>query len=202
VVHGEQTVTNLVEAARRGDKRAWDAIVDRFAPLVWSVCLRHGLSPADAQDVGQGVWLRLVEQLDRIRDPAALPGWLVTTTRRECYRVHEVAVRRDALERRSVNETLTSPVEPEVDDWLFAAERQAALRDAFADLGEPCRRLLALLFHDPPIPYAVIGRRMDMPVGSIGPRRSRCLDRLRRHPALRHIRDAEAGDHDQGVRDD
>jgi len=80
-------VPELVARARTGDKQAWDALVERYAPLIWSICCTYRLGHADAQDVGQSVWLRLTGQLDKIRDPAALPGWLATTTRRECGRV-------------------------------------------------------------------------------------------------------------------
>ena len=86
-MHDGSSVGDLVARARNGDKQAWDALVERYAPLVWSICRQHRLDGADAADVGQNVWLKLVEQLDRIRDPAALPGWLATTTRRECWRV-------------------------------------------------------------------------------------------------------------------
>src|SRR5215468_5692410 len=83
----ELLVTDLVTRARNGDRQAWDALVERYAPLIWSICRRHRLGAADAGDVSQSVWLRLVGQLDSIRDPAALPGWLATTTQRECRRV-------------------------------------------------------------------------------------------------------------------
>jgi DNA-directed RNA polymerase specialized sigma24 family protein len=78
---------DLVTGARTGDKRAWDALVEPYAPLIWSICGKYPLGHAGAQDVGQSAWLRLEDQLDKIRDPAALPGWLATTTRRECGRV-------------------------------------------------------------------------------------------------------------------
>src|SRR5271156_894846 len=91
-------ITDLVTRARNGDKQAWDALVERYAPLIWSICRRHRLDHADADDVGQSVWLHLVEQLDRIRDPAALPGWLATTTRRECSRALRAARAPDTAE--------------------------------------------------------------------------------------------------------
>ena len=69
-------VIDLVTRARKGDKQAWDALVERYSPLIWSICRRHRLDDADAEDVGQSVWLQLLRQLDSIRDPAALPGWL------------------------------------------------------------------------------------------------------------------------------
>ena len=83
----DPVVTDLVARARNDDKQAWDALVERYAPLIWSICRRHRLSGADAEDVGQSVWLQLVGHLDKVRDPAALPGWLAATAQRECVRV-------------------------------------------------------------------------------------------------------------------
>ena len=90
-IRGDPSVTDLVIRARRGDKQAWDALVERYAPLVWSICRRYRMGGPDADDVSQNVWLQLVDQLDRIRDPVALPAWLATTTRRECWRVQRAA---------------------------------------------------------------------------------------------------------------
>jgi DNA-directed RNA polymerase specialized sigma24 family protein len=84
-------VTDLVTRASTGDQQAWDALVERYAPLIWSICGRYRLGRADAEDVGQSVWLRLAGQLELIRDPTALPGWLATTTSRECGRVLRTA---------------------------------------------------------------------------------------------------------------
>src|SRR6202050_5316619 len=80
-------VAGLVARARGGDRQGWDALAKGYAPLVWSICRKYRLGRADADDVGQNVWVRLVDQLGKIRDPAALPGWLATTTHRECWRV-------------------------------------------------------------------------------------------------------------------
>ena len=80
-------VTDLVTCARNGDKQSWDALVERYAPLIWSICRRYRLNSADAEDISQNVWLLLVNHLDKIHDPAALPGWLATVTRRECLHV-------------------------------------------------------------------------------------------------------------------
>ena len=84
-VRDNPSVAELVSQARNGDKHAWNALIELYAPLVWSICRRYRLDRADAEDVGQTVWLRLVDQLDRLRDPDALPGWLVTTTRATEY---------------------------------------------------------------------------------------------------------------------
>lgn len=72
----DPVVTDLVTRARNGERQAWDALVERYVPLIWSICRRHRLEAADAAAVAQNVWLKLVDQLDKIRDPAALPGWL------------------------------------------------------------------------------------------------------------------------------
>jgi len=177
-------VADLVMGARGGDQRAWDAIVERFAPLVWSICRRYRLSGADADDAGQAVWLQLVDQIGRIRDPAALPGWLATTTRRECSRLVRASQR--AQPAGYVLDVAAIPDEraAAADDELLASERHAALRQALAHLPASCQDLLSLLAADPPLPYAQISAELGIPVGSIGPSRSRCLDKLRHHPAV------------------
>ena len=92
----------LVTRARNGERQAWDALVERYAPLLWSICRRHRLEAADAEDAAQSVWLKLVDQLDSLRDPAALPAWLATTTRRECGRILRAAHRpHDTAQRRT-----------------------------------------------------------------------------------------------------
>ena len=97
----DAAVTDLVSRARNGDKQAWDTLVGRYAPLIWSICRKYELRGADAEDVGQSVWLHLVDHLDQVRDPAALPGWLATTARRECIRVVRGTARcRAGAERR------------------------------------------------------------------------------------------------------
>jgi RNA polymerase sigma factor (sigma-70 family) len=185
-------VADLVMDAREGDQRAWDAIVERYAPLVWSICRRYRLAGADADDAGQAVWLQLVDQIGRIRDPAALPGWLATTTRRECCRLVRAAQRAQpagyVLDPGNIPDERAATA---ADDELLAAERHAALRQALAHLPPSCQDLLALLAADPPLPYAQISARLGIPVGGIGPSRSRCLDKLRHHPAIAALIDAE-----------
>ena len=130
----DRSVTDLVARARNGDKQAWDDLVERYAPLVWSICRRHQLSDADADDVQQSVWLQLVSQLDKIRDRAALAGWLATTTRRECGRVLRAA--RGPLAAGYVLDAETIPDQQAgmAEQELLTAERHAALREAFTRL--------------------------------------------------------------------
>ena len=176
-------VSDLVTSARNGEKQAWDALVERYAPLIWSICRRHGLGPEDTGEVGQTVWLNLVGHLGNLHEPAALPGWLSTTARRECLRVLRTGSRLGAGQVLDA-ETLPDNQARAAEQELLAAERQAALREAFLDL-PPCgQRLIALLLEDPPVPYAEISVRLGIPIGSIGPNRRRCLDKMRRHPAI------------------
>ena len=184
-------VADLVKRARDGDQRAWDAIVERYAPLVWSICRRYRLPGADAGDASQAVWLHLVDQLDKIRDPAALPGWLATTTRRECGRLLRAVQRTQPSGCVLDAEDIPDERAVLADDELLRAERHAALREGLADLPPPCQQLIALLIEYPPLPYAQISARLGIPVGSIGPSRSRCLDKLRHHPAVAALIDSE-----------
>ena len=180
----ELRVIDLVTQARDGEKQAWDAIVERYSRLIWSICRRHQLGGTDAEDVGQAVWLQLVSQLGKLRDPGALPGWLATTTRRECGRVLRNRCRRPGsgfgVDAEQVPDTHGATPEQE----LLLAERNAALCEAFARLPADYQRLLCLLMADPPVRYAEISARLGISVGSIGPYRGRCLDKLRRDPAI------------------
>jgi RNA polymerase sigma factor (sigma-70 family) len=191
-VRDDPVVIDLVIRAKSGDKQAWEMLVERYAPLIWSICRRYRLE-GDAEDLGQIVWLQLVDKLDRIRDPAALPGWLATTTRRECLRL--LGAGRGPVADGYVIDAEAVPDEQArtAEEELLAAERHAALREAFGDL-PPChQRLILLLVEDPPVPYAEISARLGIPVGSIGPTRRRCLDKLRLHPAIAALISTDSG---------
>jgi RNA polymerase sigma factor (sigma-70 family) len=187
----DSSVTDLVMRARNSDKQAWDTLVERYAPLIWSICRRYRLDGADAHDVGQTVWLHLVDQLDRLRDPAALAGWLATTTQRECIRVRRAAQRPQASGHVPDIENIPDERAPIAEQELLTAERHAALREALSQLPPRCQQLLVLLLQDPPLPYAQIGARLGIPAGSIGPSRGRCLNNLRRHPAIAALMNTE-----------
>lgn len=178
-------IAALVSAAAEGDQSAWNEIVDRYTPLVVSVIYKHRLRPADAADVNQTLWLRLVEQIGRLREPEALPGWIMTTTRNECLRVLRVQQRTHLYDPLSESDALESEqVDSDVEADLLAMERRQALRDGFAELTEQCKRLLTKLMTDPPPSYQVVSEELAMPVGSIGPTRIRCLEKLRKTPAI------------------
>lgn len=191
------TAADLVAAAVRGEQEAWNELVDRYLPLVRSVTRTYRLSDGDADDVSQTVWLRLVEHLTDIRAPAALPKWIITTTRNESLRV--IKARRRTLPVDPLGAaTFDAAADPmEVDGDLLRAERHQALRDGLSELAPQQRRLLLLLIADPPLSYREIGELLDMPVGSIGPTRARCLDQLRATSAMSMFQ-ADGASHDKG----
>src|SRR5580700_4414319 len=183
-VRAGPSVNDLVARATNGDKQAWDALVERYAPLIWSICRRYQLSGADADNVDQSVWLQLIGKLDTFGDPAALPGWLATTAQRECGKIRRAANGPRAAGHGSDAENLPDEQTGTAEHELLVAERHAALRQAFTGLPAQCQRLIALLTEDPPVPYAQISAKLGIPVGSIGPMRGRCLQKLRRDPAI------------------
>jgi RNA polymerase sigma factor (sigma-70 family) len=188
----DNPVAALVIRARDGDERAWAALVERYAPLIWSLCRRYRLDTTYTADVGQNVWLLLVNQLGKIRDPAALPGWLATTTRRECQRVLNKAQVPHVARHEPDTDNIPDGKAETIEQGLLAAERNAALREAFRRLAARDQQLIALLIEDPPVRYAEISTRLGIPVGSIGPNRRRCLNKLRHHPAIAALISAEA----------
>jgi len=168
---------SVLAAASRGDQAAWDAIVQEFSSLLWSIARGFRLDSTDASDVVQMTWLRLVENLDRITEPEALPAWLATTVRRECLQL----IRRTGRQRiggQAADLDLPDPDSP-VDRRILLDERDAALWRKVAELSETCLRLLRVLMATPRPRYPEVSAALDMPVGSIGPTRQRCLRRLR-----------------------
>ncbi len=185
----DPTVVSLVARAASGEQAAWDEIVERYAPLVWAICLRHQLDRQSIDDIGQGVWLLLVENIGRLREPAALPGWIATTTRRECLRAIRPGGRHGTEVPTPFDEQLPAG-SAEIEHEIIEAELHAALRTAFAELPAGCRELLSMLLGDPAPGYASISATLGIPVGSIGPTRARCLAKLRRS---RHLAGVLAG---------
>jgi len=183
--HHDPAAAALCTRAAAGDQGAWDDIVERYAPMVWSICTRFRLSDRDLEDVAQNVWLLLVEQLGKLPEPAALAGWLAATTRRECLRVATASRRPEPLEPL---EPLAAAVTGEV---VSMAERNAALRAALAELPASCQSLMDMLVSDPPYSYAAISAALGIPIESIGPRRARCLEQIRESSVLRGL--AEVG---------
>lgn len=185
----DDSPTELVSAALSGDRHAWDELVDRYSGLVWSIIRSMALRESDRADVYQAVFLKLTEHLSRI-NPPALPGWLITVTRNECY---DVARRRqrqpiptEHLDERPPDAGGMDPI-GQVDESVDASVVVAALKR----LSAKCQHLLRLLSAPEEFSYTEIAEILEMPVGSIGPTRGRCLKQLTSTPEIAGLARAE-----------
>lgn len=176
-------VARLVRDAAGGDAAAWDTLVDRFSGLVWGVARGYGLTPPDAADVSQTTWLRLAEHLDRIREPDRIGVWLATTARHEAFRTLRRA-RRQVPVGACFDVLTDDEFVPGADGPVVEAERDATLWQAFETLPPACKALLRTLLADPAPSYAEVSAALGMPIGSIGPSRRRCLERLGRRAGV------------------
>lgn len=181
----DSPVTVLVAAAATGEQAAWNEIVDRYSPLLVGVVRRYRLTAAETEDVAQTVWLRLVEHLDELRDAGALPMWIITTGRREAWRYLAVERRTQPLDPSDAPWALPPAPNAPPDEELLRVERHQALLAGLAELSARHRQLILLLIEDPPLTYVEISRRTGIPVGGIGPTRSRAIERLRRMKPIR-----------------
>jgi RNA polymerase sigma factor (sigma-70 family) len=179
------TDDELIRACLRGDQLGWNALVDRYAALIYSIPLKYGFTEADAADVFQSVCVTLLEKLASVRAPGGLPAWIITTTSRQCMAV--ARQHRRELSRTVADVLLASqpePVDPEQlpEDELLALERQHAVRTAVSQLPVTCRRLVEALFSDDVkrTSYQQLADGLGVPMNSLGPTRARCLEKLRR----------------------
>lgn len=176
------SVSELVQAASKGDQGAWDRIVDGHASLVWTVVRSHRLATGDAEDAFQTTWLRLVENLERLARPDRLAAWLVTTARRECLRMlgrSGTEVPDVRIDERA-DEAAGGGTDPGPVEALLASEEHVLVLRAFRRLSERCQAVLRLtVAADAPAHYPEVAETIGMPVGSIGPTRQRCLQQLR-----------------------
>jgi len=167
----------LLKAAAAGSQEAWDAIVARYSRRIWSVARSHRLSAADAEDVHQITFMRLMTHVDSIREPNRIGAWLATTARNECLRILRRAGRSVPVGDDDLFDSV-DPVLVPLDARLIEDERHVALFAALDRLSERCQRLLRVLMADPEPTYEEVGAALGMPIGSIGPTRGRCLKHL------------------------
>ena len=169
----DQSTGELVRRAGEGDAEAWRALVARYSRLLCAIARSYGLSGADADDVMQTTWLRLVERLTLLRDPARAGAWLAVTARRESM----ATLRRLGRERplKGTGPSVTGP-----HHVVFGRDLAASVGAALETIPPRCRDLLELFAASPRLSYAEISAALEMPVGSVGPTRARCLTHLRR----------------------
>jgi len=171
-------VARLVRRAAEGDLWAWERLVGQYGRLIWAMTRDFKLVESDAADVVQATWLRLLEHIDRLEQPARVGSWLAATARNECLR--SLAARKKVvLADDDGTLEVAAGHGPEIDERLLAAERAQVVREALSRLPRRSQRLLQLLMADPPASYAEISDQLGLPVGSIGPTRGRCLAQLR-----------------------
>ena len=175
----------LVTACLRGEAAAWDSLIDRYAGLIYSIPLKYGLPEADAADVFQSVCVTLLEKLDTVRAPRGLAAWIITTTSRQSL---GVARHRRREHNRSVGEAFVvsegslADIDPLPEEELLGLERQRIVRGAVKQLPTNCQRLIEALFSDSAEheTYQELAARLGIPMNSVGPTRTRCLEKLRR----------------------
>ena len=175
----------LLRAYRAGELRAWDLLVERYEALVCAIPRRMGLAPSDIEDVGQTVFIALLNNVDRLREETRLSAWLVTTAKRESWQLVQRQRARRATEIPNDDDTLERLPDTEAsalpETALLALEQQHQVRLALAQLPDRCRSLLTLLYlEDPPLAYALVAERLEIPLGSIGPQRARCLEKMKK----------------------
>lgn len=182
----ERSIGDLFLLAVDGDQEAWAELVDRLSPAIWGAARTCGLSRAQTEDVFGTVWLRLLDRADTIRDPERLAGWIYTTARHESLALVRAQTRLSSVDR--LEELSSNDVSPDAE-----AERNDVVDLMWAglkQLDQRCQQLLRLVSTVPKVPYKVIGEHLDMPVGSIGPTRERCLEKLRATPSVVSIVEA------------
>ena len=174
------TDDRLVGACLEGNEQAWAALIEKYKNLIYSVPLKYGASQSDAADVFQSVCLKLFAELPRLRQSAALRGWLLAVTTHETFHTHKKQRRRSEQPLTEFDETQLG-TDPRATPVIEEVEREQVLRDAIRGLSPRCQEIVRLLFYEePPVPYRDLARRLGLATGSIGFIRGRCLKNLQR----------------------
>jgi RNA polymerase sigma factor (sigma-70 family) len=178
------TDDHLLAACLRGDQTAWDALVDRYAALIYSIPLKYGFGAADAADVFRSVCVILLEKLSTVREPRGLAAWIITTTSRQCLALarRQTRERSRSADHQVIPEHEAAAPDALPEDEIVALERHYAVRAAVTQLPPQCRALIEALFSDglEQTSYQQLATRLGIPMNSLGPIRARCLSRLRR----------------------
>ena len=181
---GLRSLRELHSALRNGEPEAWDECLARFGSLVHGIARNAGLDRDSAEDVFQDTWVSLHGQVGLLRHPAALPGWISTTAKRLAWRAATRDRRRTERENRVAREQHTQVSLKEETDLLGASvdlEDRVAVWEALDRLSERCRDLLVLLhLGQESGTYEQASKQLAMPLGSVGPTRQRCLEKLAR----------------------
>jgi RNA polymerase sigma factor (sigma-70 family) len=176
---GAWSDTRLVKECLAGNEEAWSLLIDKYKALIYSIPVKYGLSQAEVADVFQATCMELLVRLAELREPRALPKWLMQVAHHECYRMKRLNQR---VVSRDTEPDLPEPETPALAESLVQqTQEEQMLREAMAVLSPQCRRLVRLLFYETPArPYAEVAAELGLAVGSIGFTRQKCIERLRR----------------------
>lgn len=180
-VYHKRTDAELIQQCLKQDNQAWEALLDRYSGLICSIPRDLHLTPEDAADVFQSVCLALLEGLDKLKDETKLSSWLTTVTKRQCYRVKR-RQRQPVVSLDQVEEEVTNLPDrsSSLDEAVEQREQEQLVREALSMMDEPSQRLLTQLFYEKESwSYEAVAQEMGLAVATIGPKRGRCLKRLR-----------------------
>jgi RNA polymerase sigma factor (sigma-70 family) len=172
--------TRLVKDCLSGSEDAWSSLIDKYKALIYSIPVKYGLPQQEAAEVFQATCVELLTRLPQLREPRALPKWLMQVAHHQCYRWKQQQQR---LVSRDADDSLPEPLTPAIADTLVQqTQEEQMLREAMASLTPQCRRLVELLFLEtPPRPYAEVAAELGLALGSVGFTRQKCMERLRRN---------------------
>lgn len=178
--HKTKSDNDLVKGCLRGQQDDWNCLVDKYKNLIFSIPIRYGLSREEAADIFQSVCLELIQELPKLREPKALPKWLMQVTAHKCYHWKKQSTRFVSHDDEDAAlPEASEPARAELD--LYEVEQEQALREAVSNLAPRCRDLIRMLFYEEPSrPYQEVARTLGLATGSIGLLRQKCLDRLKR----------------------
>jgi RNA polymerase sigma factor (sigma-70 family) len=171
--------TRLVKECLRGNEQAWSLLIDKYKALIYSIPVKYSLPAHEAAEVFQATCAELLVRLPGLREPRALPKWLMQVAHHECYRWKRQQRR---VVSRDAEPDLPEPETPPIAEAILQqTQEEQMLREAVGALSPQCRRLVELLFFETPArPYAEVAKELGLAVGSIGFTRQKCIDRLRR----------------------
>ena len=176
---GNLTDTRLVKECLAGDEDAWAALIDKYKALIYSIPIKYRMPPQEASDVFQSVCIELLTRLPDLREPKALPAWLMQVTHHQCYRWKYQQQR--VVSRDSETGVPEPEIPPMAESLVRQTQEEQILRGAISGLAPQCQKLIAALFFESPArPYAEIASELGLAVGSIGFTRQKCIERLRR----------------------
>lgn len=169
----------LVKQCLSGHEEAWSQLIDKYKALIYSIPVKYGLPPQEAADVFQSTCMELLMRLRELRDPRALPKWLIQVAHHKCYHWKRQQQR---LVSRDGEEEFPEPEVPAVaEEFIKQAQEEQMLREAMANLAPRCRRLVEMLFFESPSrPYTEVASELNLAVGSIGLTRQKCIESLRK----------------------